>query len=530
MTEKFRILPMLGTKTNVMHDDITLFKPIGQGVAATYDVGGLNLDYQRKRNACSKAMGSIQWDTVATATATNCQGMFHLYDGTNREYLFMDAGKLYRYDNALAATDISGAVTFATGNYDLTSMVQYGSYVLLADKGTTTPYKWKSGDAAVTKLIDPSGISGYTEYEFRYLELFQRRIIGAYSDQTNGDLELRWTSALPSLAADVEFADANQIYRSTDDPLTGIKRMGLNTMFLYGDKSIDRCEYYANANMPFSVVNVVPHEGATNHHSIVSTGDRHFLYNSRYGFCEYHGDRQFPAGGRPISEDIEDWVAGIDLDYAPSIVGAFIPQQNEVVWAVPLDGAVTPSHLLYFHIYDRVWRKEDKACRYIDNWPIYTDFTWADLIALSSDGSWTPIYGNTWSYYFSRLNSLAFGNADGHVYYVGSESTTDAYRIEPILDFGDKGRKDLLLEIWFGLGYVGDYSIDVYHRGGDTEAEVRSASWTNIGSVSCNSPATAVIYPGLTKRLHQIKWGTDAASERFTVNFIDFVYAPQGPY
>lgn len=530
MPNRLRILPILGTKTNVPMDDVTLLKPVTQDMMLAHDVGGLNVDYQRRRQSCSKAMGSIQWDSSATAQATKCLGLFHLYDGSNRNYIYVDNGKVYVFDGSFAPVDKSGSVTFSTATLDLYSFVQYGSYVLMADHGVTTPYKWKHGDSTFTKLIDPSGGSGYTQYKFRYMDMFQRRIVGVYSDQTNGDLEIRWTAALPSLAGDVEFPAANQVYRSTDDSITGVKRMGLNTMFLYGDKSIDRMEYYPNANMPFSILNVVSHEGATNHHSIVSTGDRHFLYNSRYGFCEYHGDRQFPAGGRPISEDIENWIAELDLDYASGICGVFLPQQNEVCWAVPASGAASNTHLFYYHILDRSWRREDKAARYVDNWPIYTDFTWNDLIALSSDGTWVPVYGNTWSYYYSRLNSLAYGNTNGHLYYVGQESATEAYRIEPIMDFGEKGRLDLLLEVWFGINYVGDYSIDVFHRSGNTEAEVRDAIWSSLGSINCNSPNRANLYCGKMARLHQLKWGTDLADERFAVNFIDFVYAPQGEY
>ena len=99
-----------------------------------------------------------------------------------------------------------------------------------------------------------------------------------------------------------------------------------------------------------------------------------------------------------------------------------------------------------------------------------------------------------------------------------------------MLDFGEPYRRDLLLELWFSLGFHGNYSIDIYHRSGDTEAETAAAAWTSKGTISCNDPANAVLYLAESARVHQIKWQTDAADERFSVNDIVFKYMPQSSY
>ena len=44
----FKILPILGLKTNVPQNDPSLFQFLSDGVAATHDVGGVNVDYKSK--------------------------------------------------------------------------------------------------------------------------------------------------------------------------------------------------------------------------------------------------------------------------------------------------------------------------------------------------------------------------------------------------------------------------------------------------------------------------------------------------
>ncbi len=99
-----------------------------------------------------------------------------------------------------------------------------------------------------------------------------------------------------------------------------------------------------------------------------------------------------------------------------------------------------------------------------------------------------------------------------------------AYRIEPVLDFGNPYRFDLLQEIWFGITDGGVFSIDVYHRSGDTLGELEADSWTQLDSLSCNNPTRPVVHVNKNARMHQIKWGTDKVSEKFQVNDITFKY------
>jgi hypothetical protein len=94
------------------------------------------------------------------------------------------------------------------------------------------------------------------------------------------------------------------------------------------------------------------------------------------------------------------------------------------------------------------------------------------------------------------------------------------------MSFGDPKRKTTLGEIWFDIGLSGNYSIDASWRGGDTAGEVVAASWTALGSVSCNSIDRAALPVNQNERLHQIKWGTDKKDEKFEVNGITFRHTP----
>ena len=236
----FKIKPTFGLKTDVPPDDFSLFKVVGENIAITHDVGGINLDYEREHNACTKAYGYEQWDASANAQATKCLGLFELFDGTHRDHIYFDNGECFIYNAArtpVLTEDVASTV-FAKDNHDLYSIINFGGYMVFSDRGEHTPYKWKNGDANLTKLVQ----SG-TEYKFRYLEEFQRRIIGAYSDQTNGDLEIRWTEALPTWAT-LSFPAANQLYKPQGvDSLSGIKKMGSNACLLYGEDSIKRIVY-----------------------------------------------------------------------------------------------------------------------------------------------------------------------------------------------------------------------------------------------------------------------------------------------
>ena len=146
--------------------------------------------------------------------------------------------------------------------------------------------------------------------------------------------------------------------------------------------------------------------------------------------------------------------------------------------------------------------------------------------------TWGDAGANSLASYTSLASYLVGANTDGHLYSHVGESISDgtaldAYRIEPILDFGDSKRVDILQEIWFQVGYYAAHSIDVYHRSGNTEAETKEQAWTYIGSIALNTTKPVVSSINKSARLHQIKWGTDANSEYFEANKIIFKYIEQ---
>jgi hypothetical protein len=361
------------------------------------------------------------------------------------------------------------------------------------------------------------------------------RIIGLYSDQTNGDIEIRWATTdagaiLPTPTSDCEFQAADQLYIPNDDPITGGKKMGQNKMFIYSEDSIHQLAYLADYDTPFRAYTIVPTQGCVGHHSIINMGTYHALFNKNYGFCVYNGGNQL----QPISDDIESDLQSINSAYYGRIVGTFVPLTNQLAWAVPMEGEVTPTHILFYNLENGQWQLEDKAMRYIDNWSAYPDYTWNGLITeLGATATWSDAGARTWAYYSSQRQRLVYAFTDGHLYTHGSEGIAggalDGYRVEPILWLAGK-RKSTLCELWFGLCQSGNFDIHISYRGGDTVGEIINADWTSLGTLSHNSPADPVFYLNQTNRGHQIKWQTDAASERFQVNWIEFRYTDQGEY
>lgn len=524
---EFTIRPTLGLKTDVPGNDPTLFKG-----DACHCVEMQNVDLNRYRNASTKATGRTQYSAAANAQATKCLGLMELR-GSAVDHLFWDNGKFYYLNSSREWTNVDAAtpVTFSTADSGLICAIRVGLYAVMADRAATlTPYIWKNGDANLTKLIKTG-----TEYKFRFLAPWQRRIIGAYSDQTNGDIEIRWTQAWTESnfwASAATMAAGNQLYRPNDEPITGIKTLGANACVLYGENAIDSIDYFQNYTTPFAITNRVAGQGFVNHHSIVDVGGVHFGFNKNYGFCGYAGGAEFPAGGAPISYDIEDKIAGINPAYYPQIVGAFYPLAKECLWAVPLDGAATPNTILGYNLITKQWSIKKHDLRYLDFWTIDTSLIWNDLAALGYT-EWEDFGTLRMGDLISSTAAMVHANTNGHIYTDTGESDAGSvwtgYRVEPVISLGETARS-LLLEIWFGLSSVGDFSLFVYHRGGDTLAECEAAGWVALDEVSVNSPDNAVCYTAQNYRFHQLKWGTDAAAEPFSVNAITFKYVPQGAY
>jgi hypothetical protein len=516
-----------------------LFQQISEGVFATYCVDGRNVDYGRTRNACAKSEGVTEWSNSATADALTCLGIFELYDpdGNRVFWIFCgdnsSKGRIFRYDSSRDPVRISdvvghaGAVEWAFNTLDLYSIIRVGKHMVFADRGEHTPYCADYDDTTVSKLV-----SGGTEYKFRYLENWQNRIIGAYETTTgdyNDRLQVRWSSLRPVPASSCTFTATDVLYNPNDDAIIGIKKMGRNACYVYGENSIVRMDYYPSYSIIFGLVPIVDNFGAVSHHSIVDAGNMHYFFNRDLGFCEFNGQNI-----TPINYDIENLASSIRSSYYGHIVGTFVAFKNEIAWTVPLEGSSTPNAILYYNRYNKIWRREDKTAHYIHPAIVGTNLTWTMLINDLGYTTWQSLGNLRWMDLISETPELMFANTDGKLYYSGGESNSgsawDGYRIEPVMDFGRPNDKDLLEEIWFDLIETGNYNIYCYYRGGNTVGECTSATWEALPEVSCNSPASAVTRLAKTNRFHQIKWGTDAATEPFVVTGIEFKYVPGGRY
>lgn len=533
-----RLKPILGTKSTVPQNDESLFSSVGNNVFSCYCVDGVNFDTNRTKNASTKSYGYQKWSSSATAQHTRCSGLFELKGSSTTDRIFFDNGKMYVYDAARAPQVIEldgGAITMADEDLKPYSMMQVGNYIVWTDWGEHTPYAWDNGDLTFDKLI-----SGGTEYKFRYLEYFQNYIMGAYSDQTNGDIEIRWSGVLPTPLSSCEFAAGSQLYKPGNDSITGIKKFSSNSCFLYGSDTISVIDYYPNYMTPFAIRTQVPGQGSTNHHSIVDTGGRHFLFNKNHGFCEYRGGVEFPYGGRPISYDIEDKVSSIDPTYYALIYGVFFPKTNEVAWAVPLNGSTQNNHILYYNIITGSWRIENKPAWCLDNWTVFSNLIWDGVSLDLADISitlWSDFGYSSMSNLISQDTSFVFANNDGNLYYIGSEENYiilnfDGYRIEPIVNLSGNGDKSFLQEIWFDITEYGPFEIDVSIRGANTVTECENSAWTKVGGIRCTDQTNTVVYPNVedSYKYHQVKWGTPYSNQRFGVNGIELRYEPEGRY
>jgi len=569
---RFKLLPLLGLKTDVPADSPILLRPLSEDSAISYDTGGVNVSYRREPGSCSKSYGYSAWSNSAIGSATGCQGMFELEYASYRDNIFWDHGLVYSYDatpdpvqitaaalnydgqtgefavgltltggtsgttatiarvvdsgttGTLMLQTISGSgfqdneaitdsgtgaavangtvsnVVFSTAPGDLMSMIKHTSYVIWADRHYSEPYKWRHTDQRMTPLIT---LKGATIYKFDYLVEWQRRIIGAYT--TVSDIEIRYTDALPTLTA-LEFPTANQLYKPTTDKITGISKMGTNALYLYGEYSISKVEYTGNATLPFYITSMIDDQGCASHHSIINVFGTNYFFNRDYGFVNYPGGTSLVPSDC-ISRDIDDLIQGIDPTYYKYIVGKHLPLQKELAWLVPLAGASSPSHILYYNLDDSTWRYENYAATFIDAWTRAS----------------------------TEYRKPVFGAADGHTYQITgdtlpSTANLDGYRVEPILDFGFPYNQKIVRELWFEIVSGGNYSLDVYYRAGDTTKEVLAASWTSVGSLSLNSPAEPKLNCDILGRKIQIKWGTNVDSEYFSVNGIHFVYDIESSY
>lgn len=340
---------------------------------------------------------TVTGDTTSTQATvvlgtTSASGNLYIKDITGgtgdfsaTESLTFSGGETADCDSVVQNT------TFDNNAGDLYSAIQYGSYIVFADclNSGHAPQKWKNGEANLESLITTVDA---TLYKFKYLMEWQSRIIGAYSNQTNGELEIMWTNVLPTMT-DLEFPTANHLYKPGTDRITGISKLGANNAFIYGDKSIAKLYYYQDSDPVYAFASMVDGQGTQSHHSIINYQDANWFFNRNMGFVRYIGGSRITSDDI-ISRDIETELQTIDSRYFDRIVGRAIPYKNTLSWEVPLDGATTPSHILYYELNTGQWSKEDKACTFFD--------------------IWTRAAG--------EYKNPVFANADGHIYQITGET------------------------------------------------------------------------------------------------------------
>lgn len=478
--------------------------------------------------------GTVRTVTVTSgAWATNdAAGTLILYNlGTGA---FVDNAALTSTSGAAVVDGDLAPVAFANDDADLYSIERIGSYMVFSDFGEHRPYRWKHGDDYLVRLV--AAAAAGENYQFRYLMSFARRLFGLHdttSGVSDGDISIRWSDSWPSTAITaLTYPSANQLYVPNDDPIVGGKTMGKDRAYVYCENSIQELIYYYDLTAPFRLRTIVAGQGSVNNASIINIGNRHFMFNKSYGFCEYRGGAEFPHEGVPISADIETNIESIPFDYYNLIVGKALPLSDEIVWTVP-QGNTSPTDLFFYNIVTKQWRIEDKPMRCLDFWKTYSSLTWNAWTTLlgGSTVAWNTIGLDTWASYISTTQKMVYSNTDGQVYTQTGESLAgvaiDGYREEPILSFGDSKREDTLEEIWFDIVYSGNFSINVYYRDGNTAGEVVGEGWTLLGSISCNNLKRAYIKVGNTARLHQIRWGTDGIDEMARVSGITFRYLEQ---
>jgi hypothetical protein len=311
--------------------------------------------------------------------------------------------------------------------------------------------------------------------------------------------------------------------------------MGANVCYVYGERSINRLEYYPFASTVFNCVNIVPHQGSVNDASIVSTGDAHYFFNANYGFVKFRGLPTFPDGGHPISEPIEDMIRDIPEADQDLIYGTFIPLTNEICWNLPT------GYLVWYNVGTGQWRRNNwGVARIVQYWKTADSYTWTNLSA-DEGPAWEDVsQGTRWRDLYRYMDTTVFSGTTGHTWQIAGESIVGwddvgALRVEPVMHFGHPNRKKYLLEIWLGLATVVDTTkrVSVQVRCGDTLGELEGANWTSTPGVSLNSPnEPKVDIPNTlpASRFWQARLWLSSKSVWYSVNEIDYVYVMEGPY
>lgn len=518
---ELHVFPLGGINKSIDPSYPGLSKPMDDSGTrfVTQAVDGSNWTTDDTEGICEKSDGYTAYTDAALSTGDIVQEMMVLNDGTNINLIAAYKGKLYTI-TAETQTNIDAAspVTFDTGVK--LCMIQYGAYVVVSSI-SVTPYKWKHGDTNLTKLI----LSG-TEYKFKYMEQFHNHIIGAYSDQTNGSIDIRYTDALPTMAS-LSFPAANQLYKPDNDiGITGIKRLGNIACLIYGENSIYSLEYFQDYNPVFACIPQVTGVGTSSHWSIVDLGDSHAFYDKSRGFVRYYGGKQFEV----ISEPIDSVLSTIKQSKMRLIHGMLSKITDEIIWVVPSQNSNIPQIWCRYNLKSKKWHLEERqatSITYQEQSMTQSTITWQEFANYygGADAIWSNCGTDIWTTAATQsLNTILFGNSTGYVYQITGDTAnaTDfaAWRTEPVMWQPDPRRYKRIQQLEVVGPETGEFSLDFYWRGGDTQQALKASVWESIGSVSLASTADPVLYLDKTNRFHQFKWGTDLKSEHFKVNQI----------
>jgi hypothetical protein len=306
------------------------------------------------------------------------------------------------------------------------------------------------------------------------------------------------------------FGAANQLYVPNDDSISGVAKMGENSLYVLCENSIQQIVHYPSNLTPFQAYTVVSDQGCSAPHSVVALSDRIYFYNVNYGFCEYRGGNSFPYGGIPISYPINSIVLSSNTKYCMSrIVGKYIPTRRQVIWNIAYGTYQYPDRFIIYDIDTGNWTIHNEEAYYLDVWKTGTTAPLTRVFFENDDGYVYAYEGNSRYFDVTGFTEFAF----------------DMSRTEPVLDFGNPRRTDLITEIWFDIPVAVNVTITVQWRGGDTLGELSAASFATIGTISANSPSQPFISTSQSARLHQILWTASSMTD-LQVNGITFKYQP----
>jgi hypothetical protein len=206
---RLKTYPHRGLVTNYSPDSAYLKQPTGDGSLITASPDMMNVTVHERLGTCRKADGYRAYTSAANATHTRCLGLYELKYGAYRDQIVVDAGKIYLIDATLEQDDITGAgVTLAADLGDMYAFTRYGQDVVICDNGEHVPYHWEHGDAAIAACN--------TAYKLKYPCYLFKRVVAAYSDQTNGRIGLHWADALAAIATNPLCPAANVLYSEGD--------------------------------------------------------------------------------------------------------------------------------------------------------------------------------------------------------------------------------------------------------------------------------------------------------------------------